>query len=48
MIMKKINPPLTEQEKQTKPMPGETSPEDALARARAFAVQEKAKLKSRK
>ena len=40
--------PLTEEEKQTKPMPGEVSPENAAAKAREFAVQEKAKLRNKK
>jgi len=45
MINKKINFPLTDEEKQTKPMPDEVSPEEAFAKARAFATQEKSKLK---
>jgi hypothetical protein len=47
MIMKKtINPPKLENEKQTKPMAGETAPEDARLKGAIFAAQEKAKLKS--
>lgn len=45
--MTKSNRPLTEEEKQRKPMPGETSPEDAATKAREFAAQEKAKLQKR-
>lgn len=37
--------PLTEEEKQKQPLPGETSPKDAFMKARQFAAQEKAKLK---
>jgi hypothetical protein len=42
--MNKRNQPLTEEEKQNKPMPGEVAPNDAARKARAFAIQEKAKL----
>ena len=48
MINKKINFPLADEEKQTKPMPGEVAPKEAFAKARAFAVQEKSKLKKKK
>ncbi|VAW88366.1 hypothetical protein MNBD_GAMMA17-1315, partial [hydrothermal vent metagenome] len=37
--------PLSEQEKQTKPMPGETDPKDAFIKARMFASQAKARQK---
>lgn len=37
--------PLTEEEKQKQPLPGEISPKDAFIKARQFAAQEKAKLK---
>jgi hypothetical protein len=43
--MSKLNRPLTEDEKQKKPMPGEVSPKDAAAKAREFAAREKAKLR---
>lgn len=36
--------PLTEDEKQKQPMPGETSPKEAFIKARQFAVQEKSRL----
>lgn len=42
--MTKPNQPLTEEEKQTQPMPGEVSPEDAAKKAREFAVRELARL----
>jgi hypothetical protein len=45
--MTEPNRPLTEEEKQRKPMPGETSPEDAATKAREFAAQEKARLQKR-
>jgi hypothetical protein len=48
MTMNKNNRPLTEEEKQTKPLPGEVSPQDATAKAREFAVQERAKLRNKK
>jgi hypothetical protein len=44
----KNKPPLLESDKQSKPMPGEVSPEDASKKARLFAAQEKSKLKSKK
>jgi len=44
-MTKNVNPPLSEQEKQTKPMTGETDPKDAFIKARMFASQEKARLK---
>lgn len=40
--------PLTEEEKQKRPMPGETSPKDAAVKARHFAAQEKAKLRNKR
>ncbi|SBS27361.1 hypothetical protein MSP8887_00623 [Marinomonas spartinae] len=45
--MKTINnsKPLSEDEKQKKPLSGEVSPQDAFIKARQFAAQEKAKLK---
>ena len=43
----KPNQPLTEEEKQNKPMPGEVSPKDAAVKAREFAAQEKAKLQKK-
>lgn len=48
MKMKSNSKPLNEQEKQRQPLPGETSPEEAFRKARQFAAQEKAKLKSSK
>ena len=45
--MTESNRPLTEEKKQRKPMPGEISPEDAAAKAREFAAQEKARLQKR-
>jgi hypothetical protein len=47
MTMTKPNQPLTEEEKQNKPMPGEVSPKEAAVKARQFAAQEKAKLKKK-
>lgn len=38
--------PLTEEDKQKQPMPGETSPKDAFMKARQFATQEKTILKN--
>ncbi len=46
--VKRVSFPLTEQEKQLKPMEGETSPENALFKARSFSHQEKIKLKRNK
>jgi len=40
--------PISEQEKQTKPLPGEISPEEAIAKAQVFASQEKVKMNSAK
>jgi len=40
--------PLTEEEKQIKPMPGEVSPKDAATKAREFAVKEKENLRNKK
>jgi len=45
--MTKPDRPLTEEEKQKKPMPGEVSPKDAAVKAREFAAQEKAKLRKK-
>tara|TARA_B110000211_G_scaffold233531_1_gene300033 strand:- start:606 stop:746 length:141 start_codon:yes stop_codon:yes gene_type:complete len=36
---------LTDQQKQKQPLPGEISPKEAFAKAREFAVKEKANLK---
>ena len=47
-MTKSVKPVLTEQEKQTKPMPGETDPKDAFVKARMFANQAKAKMKKGK
>jgi hypothetical protein len=46
--MIKNNRPLTEEEKQKIPMPGEVSPKDAAQKAREYATQEKAKLRNKK
>lgn len=46
MTTKKNSPIPTEQEKQTKPMPGETDPKDAFIKARLFANLAKNKMKS--
>jgi len=46
-MMKKINRPLLEHEKQTTPLTGEVSPEQARIKAMAFAVQERARLKQK-
>lgn len=40
------NRPLTDEEKR-KPLPGETSPENAAAKAREFSAREKGKLQKR-
>ena len=48
MTMTKHNRPLTEDEKQKKPMPGEASPKDAAVKAREYAAQEKARLRNKK
>ena len=49
MTMKKpINKPLNEHEKQNNPLPGETSPEEALIKALQFAELEKSQLKTKK
>lgn len=45
MMTKKNNSALTEKEKQTKPMPGETDPKDAFIKARLFANDVKSKMK---
>ena len=45
--MTKSNVPLTENEKQKMPMPGEVSPKDAAVKAREFAAQEKSKLQKK-
>jgi len=45
--MTNSNRPLTEEEKQKTPMPGEVSPKDAAAKAREYAAQEKAKLQKK-
>lgn len=42
--MTKQNIPLTENEKQKKPMPGEVEPNRAALKAREFAAREKARL----
>lgn len=42
--MNKTDRPLTDEEKQKNPLPGEVSPKDAVVKAREFAAQEKAKL----
>jgi len=47
-MTKNVKPPLSEQEKQTKPMPGETDPKDAFIKARMFANQAKARQKKGK
>ena len=48
MMKKTTTQPLLETDKQSKPMPGEASPEEALQKARVFATHEKARLKLRK
>lgn len=45
--MTKSNRPLTHEEKQKTPLPGEVSPKDAIVKARQFAAQEKAKLRKK-
>ncbi len=45
--MTKNAKPVTENDKQTKPMSGETAPEDAFAKARIFAHKEAQRLKSK-
>ena len=45
--MTKPNRPLTDEEKQKTPLPGEISPKDAVVKAREFAAQEKAKLQKK-
>lgn len=40
-MMMKSKSPLLECEKQTQPLPGEVSPEEARSKAMLFAVQEK-------
>jgi hypothetical protein len=47
MMMTKSNIPLTENEKQNKPMPGEVEPNKAAVKAREFAAREKARLKNK-
>jgi hypothetical protein len=42
----KLNLPMTEKEKQIKPLEGETSPEDAFIKARVFATIENLRLKN--
>jgi len=42
-MMKKTNRPLSDHEKQTTPMPGEVSLEEAQRQAHKFAAQEKAR-----
>lgn len=44
IAMNKTDRPLTDEEKQKNPLPGEVSPKDAVVKAREFAAQEKAKL----
>jgi len=48
MMMNKTKKPLTEQEKQCQPLPGETSPEDALQKATEFVAIEKNRLKNKR
>lgn len=48
MVEKKTSKPLTDHEKQIRPMPGEVSPERAHQRARAFAARERNLIKSKK
>lgn len=45
-MTKKNSTIATEQEKQTKPMPGETAPKDASSKARYFANLVKNKMKN--
>ena len=47
-MTKKTSRPLLDHEKQTKPMPGEVSPEEAFRKAHIFAAQEKARTKTLK
>lgn len=42
--MTKINTPLSEAEKQTRPLPGEVDPKDARRMANIFALKEKQRL----
>ena len=44
----KNSKPLTEDEKQKQPMPGEISPKETFIKARQFAAQEKSRLKNNK
>jgi hypothetical protein len=44
---KKINHPLTDREKQTQPLPGETSPAEAHIKARQFAQKIKAQINTK-
>jgi len=46
-MTKPSNFPLTENEKQLKPLKGETSPEDAFVKARHFTALEKRNIKNR-
>jgi len=48
MNMTKSSRTLTEDEKQTQPLPGEVAPEDAARKAREFAVRELARLQQNK
>ena len=45
-MTKNVNKPMTEMDKQNKPMSGETSPKDAFVKAREFASQSAKRLKS--
>ena len=46
-MTKNVNKSLTEQEKQNKPMSGETPPKDAFMNARIFASQAANRLKNK-
>lgn len=46
--MRKNSPPLTEKEKQTKPLAGEIDPKNARVKAAQFAEREKASIRSKK
>ena len=45
--MNKPTRPITEEEKQKRPMPGEVAPKDAALKARQFAALERAKWRRR-
>ena len=48
MMKKTNNKPMLDHEKQSQPLAGETSPEEAILKANIFAEQEKKQLKVKK